>query len=401
MTTNSTVRLHQLFREDPYTAYAALRLRQEPIYLAHHPDEPNQLQGKWLLSTYEQAVALLRQPTEISKRSDLTRPEGRAMGFDLSMLFQDEPDHRRLRSLVADFFRVQTVQRYQSLIDDAASELLSNLQPHSKADLMSHYAEVIPLRVLAALMGLPITSMGQIRAWSLMIAAAADDVVVSADAIVARLDGYRQMHDFIAHCLASADLLPADTLLGHLQRAQASAVINSEEAISMLFLLMFAGHETTISLIGSALFLLITHPLQMQKLRQEPGLIDGAVEEVLRFESPEQRSTFRITTDVIEICGHRFESGEQLSVILGSANRDENVFHRADEFLITRQPNPHLAFGIGRHHCLGRHLARLEARVAVQRFFDRFPAAGLADPPHWHPNGFFRCLASLPVLLEA
>lgn len=401
MTTNSTDRLYQLLRDDPYTAYAALRLRKEPIYLAHHPDEPNRSQGKWLLSTYEQAVTLLRQPTAISKRSDLTRPEGRAMGFDLSMLFQDEPDHRRLRSLVADFFRVQTVQRYQNLIDDAASELLSNLQSYDNADLMSRYAEAIPLRVLAALMGLPMTSMAQIREWSLMIAAAADDVVVSTGEIVARLDGYRQMHEFIAHSLASAELLPADTLLGHLQRAQACSVINSEEAISMLFLLMFAGHETTISLIGSAILLFITHPLQMQKLRLEPGLIDGAVEEVLRFESPEQRSTFRITTDVIEICGHRFEQGEQLSVILGSANRDGMVFDRADEFLITRQPNPHLAFGIGRHHCLGRHLARLEARIAVQRFFDRYPAAGLADSPHWHRNGFFRCLASLPVVLEA
>jgi cytochrome P450 len=389
--------LRQQLLDDPYTAYGILRQQQDPVYLPHHPHEPNLTGGKWLLSTYAQAVALLRHTTAISKRSDLLRPEGRPIGFDLSMLFQDEPDHLRLRSLVADFFKAQTVKHYEQRIESAASDLLDNLELLGKADAINHFAEVIPLQVLADLIGLPKAMMSKIREWSLLIAEAADDLVPSGKSILRRADAYREMSDFIAHVLDVPELLPPETLLGHLQRARAGSVISTEEAISMVFLLLFAGHETTTSLIGSAIYLLITHPLQLQQLRYQPELIDPAVEEVLRFESPEQRSTFRVTTESIEICGHRFQSGEQLSVILGSANRDEKVFDRADEFLIARRPNPHLAFGIGKHHCLGRHLARLVARIAVRQFFDRFPEARLVGTPQWHPIGFFRCLEKLPV----
>ena len=193
---------------------------------------------------------------------------------------------------------------------------------------------------------------------------------------------------------------PDDSMLSHLIDAHKQGAITLKELSGMVSFLLLAGHETTINLISSGLWLLLKHPEQSQLLRSRGDLLPSAVEEILRFESPAQRSTFRIATDPVEIGGFLVEPGQQISVIIGAANRDEAEFHNPGVFDIRRTPNRHLAFGQGVHSCLGKGLARAEARIAIGKIIEHLPSLRLVEStPLWRKNSFFRGLASLPVSL--
>lgn len=171
-----------------------------------------------------------------------------------------------------------------------------------------------------------------------------------------------------------------------------------EELVAMLGLLAFAGHETTISLIASGLLLILGSGGQRELVASQQGLLPTAIEEVLRYESPEQRTTFRTVVDPVAIGGHELAPGEQIGVIIGAANRDDAVFPDAERFDVTRDPNPHLAFGSGAHVCLGKGLARLEARIALATLLEAFPHVELAAAePAWRRDSFFRALERLPA----
>jgi cytochrome P450 len=183
-----------------------------------------------------------------------------------------------------------------------------------------------------------------------------------------------------------------------LNHANNQGLISDDELIAMVGFLIFAGHETTINLIGNGMNTLLRNQEQWQLLKNNPLLITSAVEEILRFESPEQRSSFRILKQNMTIAGHEVKAGEHIGVVIGAANRDAEVFSYPNQFDITRESNRHLAFGSGVHQCLGIHMAKLEAKIAIAAISQRMPDIRLLqDQPNWRRNSFFRGLETLPA----
>ena len=396
-----SINLQDQFITNPYPAYAELRRLGQPYFIPHHPADTNRTAGMWLLSTYDQAQSVLNDTDNFTKNNAAFRTQGAEPGFDASMLFQDEPEHRRLRSLVEDLFRRTAIERYKEIASVKARQLLADLEPGSRVNLIDAYAESMPLLVITELLGIPTSQMPLLRRLSQAITTASDDLTVTAETHAARAVAYRDLAKLMQAGMNGEWETAEDSLLRRLQILNRDSLLSQEHAISMLLLLLFAGHETSIALIGSCLCLLFSHPEQLRLIRENPDLLSGAIEETLRLESPLQRSTFRMTLRDLSIDGHQFGPGEQISVILGSANRDEKVFSDPDQFIVRRFPNPHLAFGRGSYHCIGRHLSVLEARIAVQIFLEHFPNSSLAGEPSWHRNSFVRTLQDLSFFLEA
>jgi cytochrome P450 len=315
------------------------------------------------------------------------------------MLFKDEPEHRRLRAFVEGFFRKKAVYRYADHTREISESILQGMSPNDTTDIVASFAEALPLLIIADLLGIPKDYSCVLRELSRAITNGADAFTANTSALDAKMNAYRDLESLLLKGLSGEWEIMPESLLSHLRLLREDSSLSARQAISMLLLLLFAGHETTIALIGSSLYLLLSHPEQLKLLKDNPDLIERGIEEVLRYETPLQRSTFRMTTADVSVEGHPLSPGCQVSLILGSANRDETIFPDADLFMINRSPNPHLAFGRGDYHCLGRHLAVLEARISVQAFFRYFPQSSLAGNPVWQPNTFIRSLDSLPTQL--
>lgn len=386
------------FFQDPHPFYARIRASGEPFWLPHR--QPTTSPGLWLFSRYADALTVFREISAISKDIRRIRPQGFESIFDFHMLHRDGEDHLRLRRLVADYFSGSAMTRLESRVGQIAEELIGHFDRSRPLDLMAEFAELLPLRVICELLGVPEQDIPQIRAWGLLMGDGFDSV--SADEL--RLTNQKQaLTTFLAYVERLLEQKAADPdagLLSVLAKAQAEGNIGREEVLAMAGFLLFAGHETTINLIGNGLWLLLSHPEQWARLQAVPQLLPNAVEEVLRFESPEQRTSFRIVVEPVDLAGIRFEPGQQVGVIIGAVNRDPAEFPDPDRFDITRSPNRHLAFGLGIHQCLGKQMARMEARVALGKILDLCPGLRLLEgPARWRRNSFFRGLHALPALL--
>lgn len=397
--THAALNLHQAdFFQNPYPYYALMRGNDAPFWLPQESDTGKN--GVWLFSRYAQAQTIFMETQAISKNLRSIRPPGTSTPFDLAMLHRDGADHLRLRRLVAQYFSAQYVSTLEPLIFQVALDLLQALRHKDSPDLYADFAEPLPMHVIARLMGIPVSDMRQIRAWSLEFGQGFDSVVKSHADAPAQKQAMLAFMSYVDAQLAAREQTPTDDLLGFLAQVETGADITRDDLIGMAGFLLFAGHETTINLIGNGLWLLLSHPDQLALLRQQPALLASAVEEILRFESPEQRTSFRIAVAPLEVNGVQLEAGQQLGVVIGSANRDETVFTEPDRFDIRRDPNPHLAFGMGLHHCLGKTLARVEARLALRAVLEVCPEVQLVPaPPRWRINSFFRGLETLPVRL--
>lgn len=310
--------------------------------------------------------------------------------YDLFVLYREGGDHVHLRRLLTQFFTAGRVQALEQQIAAHADELITALMAQPKADLIRDFAEQLPLRVIADLVGGNREDLAQIRAWTLDLLPALDCCRTSilpctspSEAMQALMAYARQ----VLWCQGGSD---GDHLLTHLLAAEGIDGPSHEEILVSLAFMLFVGHETTVNLIGNGLHLLLGHPGQLALLRQSPELIDSAVE-VLRYESPVQRLTFRTASEPFTIAGHEVRPGEQVNVMLGAANRDPTVFEQPTEFDIARSPNPHLAFGAGPHS--GKALARLEGRIALMKMAEvlpRFSSQGRS--PDWRRNTALRGL---------
>jgi cytochrome P450 PksS len=213
-----------------------------------------------------------------------------------------------------------------------------------------------------------------------------------------------RMTRFFKKLIALRRLNPGDDLVtGLVQAEDAGDRLNQDELISMIFLLLLAGHETTVNLIGNGMLALLQHPEQLQKLRDQPELIDTAIEELLRFGNPVEHGSMRHAIEDVEIGGQVIPKGSMIILLLASANRDEQIFDKPEQLDITRDPNRHLGFGFGLHYCLGAPLARLEGRIAIQKLIHRFPNLCLATSPErleWRNTMAVRGLRTLPVIVE-
>jgi len=377
---------------DPYSVHARLRA-QHPVARVIMPGGT----PAWLVTGYAQARAALTDP-RLHKLPKGWRPDPDSLvaSFDLHMLNLDPPDHDRLRKLVNKAFTARRVEELRPRITAITAALLDDMSTRREVDLLASFAFPLPITVICELLGIPVADRDQFRAWSATIVADTVSPEVFQAHATAML-GYFQM------LLAARRREPADDLLSALVAARDEEDRLSEnELLSMAFLLLVAGHETTVNLIASGMLALLLNPGELARLRADRSLLDAAVEELLRYVNPVNNATFRFTGEPMEIGGVNIGPGEVVLVSLSGANRDPSRYADPDRLDLGRDGGGHVAFGHGIHYCLGAPLARLEAEIAFAGLLERFGSMTLAVPPdalRWRPSTLIHGLESLPVRL--
>ncbi len=383
------------FKANPHPTYAALR-DHDPV---RRVTLPSGLPA-WLVTRYEDVKAVLADPRLSKDVRRFPDPGRYLVAADLRetisrhMLNADPPDHTRLRKLVSKAFTPRRVEALRPRVQQITEELLDRMAPLGRVDLIDAFAFPLPVTVICELLGVPVEDRDEFRVWS--------NVIIEGVGAGDRFESaVRAMDKYLRELVEAKRRSPGDDMLSDLIAAREEGDRLSEgELTSMAFLLLVAGHETTVNLIGNGVYLLLTHPDQLALLRSDPGLLPSAVEEFLRYEGPAETSTLRFATEPIEIGGVTIPAGEVVLVALASANRDGRRFADADRLDITRGDSQHLAFGHGIHYCLGASLARLEGQVAIGELLARFPDLALAVPPEelaWRPGTLIRGLCELPV----
>jgi cytochrome P450 PksS len=390
------------FKKSAYSFYKELR-RAKPVYPAKLPDG----QTAWLLSRYDDVdralkdERLFKDKRKLRKRSGLARLPGlfRSLeALERNMLDVDPPDHGRLRGLVHKGFTPRRVDEMGARVERLAEELLSKMGSGASVDLLHEYALPIPTTIISEMLGIPAGDQVRFHRWSNDIVAAS-----ARKSLLGVLPSVIRFLRYLKGIIARKSAEPADDLISALVQAEeASDRLSPEEVLAMVFLLVVAGHETTVNLIGNGTLALLEHPGERERLRAEPGLFRGAVEEFLRFYSPVEVATERYASEPIEVEGVMIPRDALVCPVLASANRDESHFDRSEDLDVARANNRHLAFGDGIHFCLGAPLARLEGRIALEKLFSRWPNLELAvsyDEIRWRAGLNLRGLQMLPVTL--
>ncbi len=322
-------------------------------------------------------------------------------GLDVSlaehMLSTDPPDHTRLRRLVSQAFTLTRVEALRPRVVEIATELADGLGGRRGADLIADFAFPFPIRVICELLGVPATDERRFRDWFGAVIATGPIEETRQRAQLAALE----VAGYLSALLTDKRAAPSDDVISALVAARdGERVLSEAELMSTVFLLLLAGHETTVNLIGNGMAALLQHPEQLALLRDRPELVASAVEELLRYDGPVHHPTLRFTVEPIRVGPVTIPAGAVVLVALGAANRDPARYPDADRLDITRHDGPHLAFGHGTHFCLGAPLARVEGQVALSLLVERFPALRFAEPHGdlvWRDGIFLRGLESLPV----
>ncbi|MFC9709503.1 cytochrome P450 [Paenibacillus sp. NPDC056933] len=396
MSTNETSKSEfftKEFTHNPYPVYENLRANN-PVFRMMFPHG----EFGWMITQYEDAVEVLKD-NRFSK--DVVKRYGQDQQniFVHNMLFSDPPDHRRLRGLVQKAFTPKLIEGMRSHIQDIADDLLDNLNSQDKMNLIDEFAFPLPIIVISEILGVPLEDQDKFRLWSNSIIDATseeNDEVFNQHA--------KEFIDYLNAWFAKVREQPGDDLISQLVVAEESGEkLSEKELLGVVALLIIAGHETTVNLIGNGVLALLEHPDQRDLLIKQPELIHKAVEEMLRFNGPVEFSTSRWASEDIEFHGHHIAEGELVIVALDSANRDEEKFKDADVFDITREKSSHLAFGKGIHLCLGAPLARLEGEIAINTLLRRFPNLQLqadVNELEWRPGVNIRGVKEIPIQLK-
>ncbi len=382
------------FVADPYPTYHRLRA-EDPVH--HHP------LGFWVLTRYEDVVAALRDPRFgkeaiaefVAARLGTSPPAGRS-----SMLDRDPPDHTRLRGLVNKAFTPRVVEVLRPHIQQIVDGLLDRVEGDRAMDLIEDFAYPLPVIVICEMLGVPVEDRERFKAWGLDIARGLDGILLPPDSDVPQrsADARHALADYFRELIALRRVAPrADLLSALIAAEEAGDKLSEEELLATSILLLVAGHETTVNLIGNGTLALLRHPDQLRRLRDHPALIAGAVEELLRYDGPVQR-TARIPSEDVTIAGRTIAKGELVMPFIGAADRDPAQFPDPDRLDITRADNRHIAFGWGIHFCLGAPLARVEGQIAINTLVQRLPKLALAtDTPEYRQSLTLRGLTRLPV----
>jgi cytochrome P450 len=321
-------------------------------------------------------------------------------GHRQSMLFRDPPHHTRLRDAVSRAFTPRAVEALRPRIEAHVDALLDRAAPAGRMDIVADLAEPLPRAVIGELLGIPEAHRTACAAWSAAVARSLDALPIPEDRalVVEGQAARRALGGYFRELVVSRRTEPSADLLSTLvDAADEDGLLSDSELVAMAVLLLVAGTETTVSLIGTTIYALLAHSGELQRLREAPWLLPATVEEAVRWESPVQR-TWRIATIDVEVAGQAIPAGALVVLLLGAANRDPARFAEPDRFVILRRDLGHLAFGAGVHACLGAFLARLETQIAVSAFVRRWPAPQLAtDRPVWRPTATLRSLETLPV----
>lgn len=324
--------------------------------------------------------------------------------LNLWLAFRDPPDHTRLRRIMRHAFTAQAIEAMRPNIEEITHLLLDRLEAKglNQVDLIREFALQLPAFVIMDLLDVPRDMLDEFKEWSDDMAMFIGGARNSGDKYERAARGCQKMSAYFAQLIKDRAANPKPGFLMDLINARDDGdKLSDDELVATCILVLFAGHETTTNLIGNATLLLLRHPDQLQKLHAEPSLIDGAIEEVMRFDGP-TNALVRVVARDHQLHGKTLKEGERVFVMVNSANRDPRAFDEADTFNIQRKQNRHLTFGQGIHLCLGAKLAREEGRVAVQALFNRFPNMDLdqAEGPEWLDAMVPRGTRRLPVRLR-
>jgi cytochrome P450 len=380
--------MSQETKSNPHVFYAQLR-SGEPL---HYVEGLN----AWLTTTYEDALFVLKDPRFTKDRRKILpaqQDEHRDLMESIfrNMLTVDPPDHTRLRRLVSQAFTPRMIEQLRPRIQQITDELLDKVQPQGSMDLITDFAYPLPITVISEMLGIPVADRTSFRTWTRAIMNMQEESLPAMKAFL----------HYIQSLLAEKRAHPGNDLTSELVQVQENGdQLSENELVSMIFLLIVAGHETTVNLIGNGTLALLQHPDQLRLLRADPSLLPTAVEELLRYTAPVSLSDERWASEDILLHGKVIRKGELVHAALIAANADEQQFSDPTVLDITRRENQHLAFGKGMHFCLGAPLARLEGQIAFGTLLRRLPDLHLAvDPAQltWKNNSMLRGLTSLPL----
>lgn len=378
------------FVNNPYPFYARMR-EESPAFLLPNVNEGR---GMWMFTRYSD-VELVLKDLRFKKDTRALRPDEGGLP---QMLNSDPPDHTRLRGLVSQAFTPARVRDLEPHIQDIVQHLLERVKARGELELMTDFAMPLPVIVIAELMGVPMEDREQFREWSTWFALGNDAISASLETRQKAQQGILALTEYFQHLVAQRRANPQNDLIsGLIASKDAQDKLSEAELLGTCVLLLIAGHETTVNLIGNGMNALLSNPDQLERLRQHPELLETAIEELLRYDAPVQRSTFRFAGEGVEVAGQWIETGQQVSAVIGSANRDPEIFSQPDRLDLGRSPNRHQSFGRGIHFCLGAPLARLEAQIAFQSLLHTFPKLAFADQPIWRTATMFRGLEDFPL----
>lgn len=381
---------------DPYPWYRRLR-ENDPVHQS--------ASGEWYLTRYEDVAMLLKDrrfgresPGGPNPLSRVPRPTVRLEELIQQWpVFRDPPAHGRLRAAPGKTFAASEVEMLRPRIQAVTDELIADLRTRGAVEAVADFAFHLPMLVIASILGLPKDDRDLFKRWSLEITRAVNDGTLEhmrrADSTV------QEVHSYFMSIIDVRRAQPQDDLISHLLAGGGeSSALSDEEIIANCIFYVWAGHETTKTLIANGILSLLRHPKERLVLQLDTSLITSAVEECLRYESPVQKLG-RWTRVPVTICDKTIPEGSFVVGLIGAANRDPEQFSDPDRFDIRRNPNRHLAFGVGPHHCLGASLARLETEIAISTIFKRLPNLALAAQAiEWRSFTAFRSLEALPVV---
>ena len=391
--------------QDPYPTYA--RLHEEgPL---HYVDVGSKW-AVWSVFSHAECSSIAKDPRLSAKRARqmlLPLPLSRQSEFSelarmlsLWLIFMDPPEHTRLRKLLNKGFSAAAVEGLRPQAEAIVDQMLKPLEHGSEVELMSEFANPMPVRIISELLGVPQALHGTFVNASRAIAVFRGNPNRTVEEARAAQDALVELTEFFRKTVAERRRNKGSDLISLLiDIEEEGEVLTEEELYAQCIALLFAGHETTRNLIGNGMYTLLQHPQETAELRERPEMIRSTVEELLRYESPVQ-FTARVLKEDIEVCGQQIRKGWTVLCMLGAANRDPKQFKEPNQLDLKRLNNQHLAFSAGLHFCIGAQLARLEGRIALLNLVQRFPEMKLTGPrPEWASTFGFRGLKSLPVIM--
>jgi cytochrome P450 len=388
------------FKANPFPFYARLRA-EAPVYRMTLPTK----EPAWLITRYDDVAMVLKDERFVKDTTNALTPGQAAnqrwfrkvfKSLKRNMLNRDPPDHTRLKGLVKAF-SPKLIEQMHGRIETLTNDLLDAVLSRGRMDLVRDYALPLPATIIAEMLGVPVEDRHEFHRGTNAIISAASSTWAMLKAMPSAWSLIRYIRKLVRKRRAD----PRDDLVSALAQAEeAGDKLSEDELMAMVFLLLAAGHETTVNLIGNGALALLEHPEQMDRLRNDPALIKPAVEELLRYTSPVEMATERYAREDVTMAGVTIPRGEMVFAVIASANRDERQFADPDALDVAREPNKHLAFGLGPHFCLGAPLARLEGQIAINTLLRRVPDLRLSvapDVPRWRLGLLLRGLESLPV----
>ena len=390
----------QATKNDPHGVFAAMR-RDDPVFSQAGLDGQTMI---WFLTRFEDVQAMLQDANTFVRDPRNAHPPGTIpamVGLEAllgnHMLNKDGTEHLRLRNLIGQAFTPARVKNLRPRVQQIADELIAQVQANGQMDFVSDYAYQLPTIVIAELLGIPTEDREHFKAWSnaFISPAMTEEQQAKAGQLLT------EFVEYLRELFKKRRITPRDDLVTALLQAEESGErLSEEELFSTMVLLIVAGHETTVNLIGNALLSLLRQPETLHTLKAHPEQMPAALEEFLRFESPVERALARWAATDTTLHGHQIRRGDIVMGILGAANRDPERFANPDQLEVSRQAQRHLAFGHGLHYCIGAPLARLEGEIALNTVLQRLPnirLVGDLDELIWQTAPMFRGLTALHV----